>query len=69
MKFGGGSEVCDECQKTFCSSCVGLRKDGGFSPDRGLAPEPEGGLRADFLFGDLCLPIAPPDKLDPDAKG
>lgn len=66
VKFGGGSEAMEECQKTFCSSCEGLPKieDGDLNLDNGLTDNLEDGL-ADEEREPIDSTV-PPDISEPD---
>ncbi len=58
----------EECQKTFCSSCVGLRKmEGDLNLDNGLVDSLEDGLEDEATkSGDPTVPLDIPEP-DPDA--
>lgn len=69
-KFGGGSDVMEECQKRFCSSCEGLPKiEGDLNLDNGLTDNLEDGLEHEAREpGDSAAPPDIPEP-DPDASG
>ena len=65
-KFDGGSDVMEECQKTFCSSWGGLRNmvEGDLNLDNALADNLEDGLEDEAGKGGDST--ASPDILEPD---